>query len=78
MNDKVILFDVRNPLIGAQASDNSTALHYAAAKGHVSVVAHLLDKEASMTVENEDGDKPVHAACRSGNTEYVHLSITNT
>lgn len=55
-----------------------TFLHVAIAEGHNDIVKFLLDKGASVTVQDEDGWQPVHLAAYWSNAEALELLSTDS
>jgi ankyrin repeat protein len=53
----------------------STPLHRASARGHVTVVRVLLEHDADVTAQNEDGSTPLHLASRWGGVKVVHILL---
>ena len=56
-------------------SQNETALHYAAKKGHAEVVQVLIDAGADIDTRNNDGHSPLHCASTSGALEVVKVLV---
>jgi ankyrin repeat protein len=50
-----------------------TPLFNAIHAGHAEIIALLLDKDASVTLANADGDTPLHRAAQSGDLPTVKL-----
>lgn len=57
--------------VNAIDSDGRTALHYAAKAGQNAVVAELLNKSASVFIQDNKGRTPLHSAAMSKNGEAV-------
>ena len=52
-----------------------TALHFAASKGHLSVVELLVDNKADLNTRNNKGWTPLISASSGGHLEIVELLI---
>jgi hypothetical protein len=68
------------PLVDINLYDNQgmTALHYAAAGGHVDMVQLLLENNADPNLPKQNtGYTSVHFACEGGNLVTTHLLINN-
>ena len=63
--------DINNLAPGAWG----TPLFHAAGRGTKSTVQHLLDKGADLSIKNENGESPLHAAARSGSEEVFILLL---
>lgn len=50
-----------------------TPLSLACKFNHVSLVCSLLKNNANALVKDEDGETPLHVACRKGNPEVVDI-----
>lgn len=61
----------------ATRTNGSSALHIACEKGHVQMTRMLLDRSASLTVLDSDGDTPILSALLGSapNTEVVRLCL---
>ncbi len=57
--------------------DEGTLLHIAAEKGHSSIVSLLLNKNAKLDIENNNGQKPLDVAISNGHQKVAEL-ITET
>ena len=53
----------------------STPLHWASSKGHMDTVRILLEHEADVSAQNDDGSTPLHWAARRGRVEVVHILL---
>jgi len=65
-------------LIHARDSDDSTALHCAAWKGHQAVVAYLLSAGADVNAHNNNehwGTTPLHAAAHANQASIAQMLI---
>ena len=67
----------------ATSSSRNTALHFASYHGSLTVVRTLLEKKASVNVENDDGCTALHFAVVRGNTRIAEsliqcLSLVNS
>lgn len=65
-------------LLDARDADESTALHFAAWKGHVEVAQVLLDAGADVNARNNNrhyGNTPLHAAAHANNRAVAELLI---
>jgi ankyrin repeat protein len=65
-------------LIDARDSDGSTPLHCATWKGHVNVVAVLLDAGANVNAVNQNehwGTTPLHAAAHANQTAIAKMLL---
>ena len=56
-----------------QASKYETALHVAARGGQTACMAALLMHGAEPSLQNVDGDMPLHCAARAGGWQQAHL-----
>jgi ankyrin repeat protein len=63
--------------VDAADSDQWTALHWAAAKGHTEIVSLLLEKGANVNVQDKDGWTPIFGAATWGRTDVVSLLLEN-
>ena len=59
--------------INIKDSDCNTPLHIACAKGHLSIVHCLLEKECEFDRRNRHGKTPLHIACAEGYFDIVEL-----
>ncbi|KAG5238558.1 ankyrin repeat-containing protein [Salix suchowensis] len=48
-----------------------TALHMAAANGHLDIVEYLISQGVDINAFNEEKNTPLHWACLNGHTEAV-------
>ena len=55
------------------ATAGATALHYAAQRGHLSIIHELLLAGADPNARRRNGDAPMHSAVSSGNADVVDL-----
>ena len=65
-------------LVNACDTDGSTPLHCATWKGHVEIVAFLLDAGADVNVHNQNehwGTTPLHAAAHANQAAIAQLLI---
>lgn len=61
--------------INAQPDHGGTALHHAAAYGHVEVIKLLLSLGADIDIQAPNGSTPLHWAAGNGQTEAVRLLL---
>ncbi|XP_078683768.1 uncharacterized protein LOC144917494 [Branchiostoma floridae x Branchiostoma belcheri] len=61
--------------VNAKEHDGNTALHMAAAKGHVDVAAKLLSLLADVDITNDFGDTPLHHTGTKGHPEVAKILI---
>lgn len=55
---------------------NTTALHTAAAQGHIEIVNFLLDKGSNLiTISKSNGKTALHSAARNGHVEVVRALL---
>ena len=59
----------------ATLTGTTTALHYAAQRGHMDVVDWLIAKGADVDAINSAGDTPLHYAAKAGHKNIVELLI---
>ena len=55
--------------------DNATLLHLAARMGHAKVSRFLLERDADVTAQDENGSTPLHLASRLGRAEIASMLI---
>jgi len=73
---KALLKD--NPDFGfSKDTNNWTALHYAAMKGHKDVAELLLANKADVNATDKHGFTPLHGAAFSGQKDMVELLLAN-
>jgi hypothetical protein len=60
----------RNPPL-VDSSDGTSALHFAAANGHLGIAKFLVQKGSSLTAQDNDGDNPFPIACGKAHDELV-------
>ena len=78
VNKVKALLEMDSTLVGARDTDGSTPLHCAAWKGHLLVVAALLQAGADVNARNQNdhwGTSPLHAAAHANQTAIAQLLI---
>ncbi len=70
-----LLLTSYSAVVDAEGEAHRTALHQAAARGHVSTVNVLLRHAAQLRVKDIDGHTSLHLACMSGNFEIAKLFL---
>jgi ankyrin repeat protein len=55
--------------------DNATPLHLAVQMGHAKVARFLLESDADVTAQNDNGSSPLHLALQSGQVEIADMLI---
>ena len=64
--------------VGAVTKDKGdSALHFAAANGHVECVKLLVEQGANVNRANDEDATPVHVAAQRGNTDIIKLLNSN-
>ncbi len=56
-------------------SEDMTALHYAAEKGHTFVVNLLILNQANIECRNKSNNMPIHLAAKNGHVETVKFLL---
>ncbi|XP_057732279.1 uncharacterized protein LOC130947594 isoform X3 [Arachis stenosperma] len=74
MDDVVILASNGVPL-DSKDEQGRTALHMAAANGHIEIVEYLIGQGVDLNVANEEKNTPLHWACLNGHVEVVKKLI---
>ncbi|XP_048247158.1 ankyrin repeat domain-containing protein 50-like [Haliotis rufescens] len=70
---------LREPtLINRQRSDGRTALMWAASRGNTTVFEYLLDRKATPSLDDNDGNNILHYACYGGHIDIVKCVIDQT
>ena len=66
----------RDTVVNCQDAQNgNTALHMAAANGHLAVVETLLEQKPQHTMTNHAGNTPLHWAAANGHDEVVKVLV---
>lgn len=66
-----------DPRVNLAGQDGNTALHLAAAGGHVDAVRELLSRGARSDAENAQGLTPLHMAAEKGHADVIKLLLEN-
>ncbi|XP_078171686.1 ankyrin repeat family protein [Carex rostrata] len=74
IEDIVGLFSIGFPL-DSKDSQGRTALHMAAANGHLAIVDYLIKNGADVNVTNLEKNTPLHWACLNGHMEVIKALI---
>ncbi|CAF1786408.1 unnamed protein product [Brassica oleracea var. botrytis] len=61
--------------LNSRDSQGRTALHMAAANGHMSIVEYLISQGVDINALNEENNAPLHWACLNGHIEVVKKMI---
>ncbi|CAA7039845.1 unnamed protein product [Microthlaspi erraticum] len=61
--------------LDSRDSQGRTALHMAAANGHLAIVEYLLSQGVDINALNEENNAPLHWACLNGHIEVVKRLI---
>ena len=61
--------------INHKDSNNQTAIFYSARGGDLDCTAILLEYDADLSVENDDGATPLHTAAEGGNKDIILLLL---
>ncbi|XP_050235914.1 ankyrin repeat-containing protein P16F5.05c [Mercurialis annua] len=61
--------------LDSKDSFGRTALHMAAANGHLTIVEYLISQEVDLNASNEENNTPLHWACLNGRVEVVKKLI---
>ncbi|ORX78665.1 ankyrin, partial [Anaeromyces robustus] len=68
-------------LASKQNAYGSTALHMAAANGHIDIIKYLIDdcnlSKKELEIKNDEGNTPLHWAALNGYLEAVKLLMTS-
>ena len=62
-----------DPFINAKSSDNSTALHFASARGGIECVKLLLEYGADPEIANQMGETPADSASRANQNQVLEV-----
>jgi hypothetical protein len=76
---RLLLEQGADPEVRARSDKSYTALHMAVARGHVAMVAFLIEECCSMAVNEESRADwtPLHTAADGGSAEMVSLLLSN-
>jgi len=69
------VLNARESLVNDKFEDGSTALHYAAGSGHVSLTKQLISIRCSVNIQQDDGCTPLHFAAYHGHPAVVNELI---
>lgn len=67
-----------SPLDKQDGKFKVSPLHYAAQNGHHTAAETMLNKGATMSLKDKNGDTPVHVAAMSGYVEYVYIYMSKS
>ncbi|CAO3697969.1 hypothetical protein G6F70_002731 [Rhizopus microsporus] len=62
-------------LLYAKDEDGLSVLHYAADRGYLDIVKHLIDAGADINIQSDDQETPLHLACISEQLGVAKLLI---
>ncbi|BAT88718.1 hypothetical protein VIGAN_05230100 [Vigna angularis var. angularis] len=73
--DDVKSLEANGVPLDSKDDQGRTALHMAAANGHVDIVEYLIIKGVDLNAPNEEKNTPLHWACLNGHVEVVKKLI---
>ncbi|XP_044506714.1 ankyrin repeat-containing protein P16F5.05c-like [Mangifera indica] len=73
--DDIISLESAGVSLYSKDSQGRTALHMAAANGHLGIVDYLVSRERDVNASNEEKNTPLHWDCLNGHIEVVKLLI---
>ncbi|KAG0477137.1 hypothetical protein HPP92_013978 [Vanilla planifolia] len=74
IDDLISLSSIGVPL-SVKDSQGRTALHMAAANGHLAIVEYLIGNQVDVNASNLEKNTPLHWACLNGHKEVVKALI---
>ncbi|XP_046342732.2 serine/threonine-protein phosphatase 6 regulatory ankyrin repeat subunit A-like isoform X2 [Haliotis rufescens] len=76
-NVEIVKYIVSHNIVDINSADDvgRTPVMLAVLKGHKAVFDLLVRKRCDLTVQDEDGDNILHAACNGGNVEIVEYIV---